>query len=439
MKKGLFYFSVIFALLISLIQCTKIEPDKIAATYWNPDLALPVAYANFGVRDILAYHNEDEIVVIDPNSGALALVYNGDIFSFSAQELLQFNDLSFQQTFSLADFNLPTIPSFNATLSEEISKNIALNINNIDVEMHRMLVESGGLDITITTELKHDINAIISFPYIKRFGTPLSLEASLTYNGAPQQSTSLHLNLADYEFDFTLGGQTVNEIMTNISATIVGTGNGVIGNESLNFNFSISDIQFKNLFGYFGQQDLGLANDTILLRIFDNSTEGYFEFFDPKIKFFFDNELGLPATINFGDIKTINAHTGQEYPLTGFPSSVFIDAPSALGETATTTLFLNSGNTQNLSTIVSPTPKYLYFDASSQSNPQGFQGVLNHIEGNDRLALRTEVELPLLGFAHGFVVVDTMDFKFVEELTSLESVLFRLRVDNGFPVDLLPI
>jgi hypothetical protein len=171
------------------------------------------------------------------------------------------------------------------------------------------------------------------------------------------------------------------------------------------------------------------------MRIFETASTGYFELINPKVKFIVENSFGFPSRINFSEIKTINIATGQEFPLTGFPTVFDVNAPSVMGQTATSTLELNTTNTPNLATVITPVPKYFYFDASAQSNPGGQIANLNFIEADSKFRVRTEVELPLEGLAYGFELKDTVPFNFNEDVSVIESVMFRINVDNGFPVD----
>jgi hypothetical protein len=122
--------------------------------------------------------------------------------------------------------------------------------------------------------------------------------------------------------------------------------------------------------------------------------------------------------------------------LTGYPTVVNIAAPTNMGETATTTLELNTANTGNLNTIISPVPKYFYFEAAAQSNPTGQTATLNFAEDQSALRIKADLELPLEGFAYGFALKDTVEFNLGTDIDMIEYVMFRLIVDNGFPVQL---
>lgn len=420
------------ALLI--VSCKKLEFDKIAQTAWNPNLAVPLAHANFGVYDILAIQDSNDLVVIDNTTGAIALVYKGEIVSFDAQSIVHLNDQNQQANLSLADLNMIPLPAFTGTVSTTNTENINFSTDS-GVELHTVTFKTGSLSLNVSTDLKHDISMVMTFPGLKQNGIPITRTVNLNYTGSTPQTTTANINLANVVADFTVGNTTVNEFVVNCQTTITGTGQSTTGTENIDLGFNLSNLAFENATGDFGQQNLGISQDTILLRLFENATQGYFELVNPKIKFIVDNSFGFPANINFANMKTINVSTGQEYPLTGFPPVLNVNAPASMGQTAVTTLELNTSNTANLTTVISPVPKFFYFEAVAQSNPAGPASPLNFIEADSRFRVRTEIELPLEGLAYGFEVRDTVNFNFSESVSNIESVMFRINVDNGFPVD----
>jgi hypothetical protein len=425
----------LFLLAIGILPaCKKLEFDKLAQNAWNPNLAIPLAHANFGVYDILARQDSTDIVVIDNTTGAIALVYKGEVVSYDAQSIVQLNNQTAQSSLSLADLNLVTLPALNGTISTNNSENITFN-TNAGVEIHTVDFSGGTLNLALSTTLQHDVTAVLTFPDLKLNNVPISRTINLTYTGEVPQTSSISVDLANVIGDFTLGNTTVNTFKVTCQTTITGTGQPVVGNENIQIDFNLSNLAFENVRGYFGQQNLGISNDTILMRIFETASTGYFELINPKVKFIVENSFGFPSRINFSEIKTINIATGQEFPLSGFPTVFDVNAPSVMGQTATSTLELNTTNTPNLATVITPVPKYFYFAATAQSNPGGQTANLNFIEADSKFRVRTEVELPLEGLAYGFELKDTVPFNFNEDVSAIESVMFRINVDNGFPVD----
>lgn len=408
------------------------EFDKIAQTAWNPNLAVPLAHANFGVYDILALQDSNDLVVIEPTTGAIALAYKGELVSVSAQSIVQLPDQNKQTSLSLADINMIAVPSFNATVTTSHTETLTVD-PNAGVELHTLRLKEGMMNLTLSTDLKHDITVVMTFPELKVNNVPVTRTINLTYTGNTPQSGTTSVNLENLLADFTVGNTTVNTFEVDLQVTIAGTGENITGTENVDVNVNLSDMEFENVTGYFGQQNLGISNDTILLKIFQTAMDGYFELVNPKVKFIVENSFGFPARLQFAELKTINMNNGQEYPLTGFPSVLNVNAPASMGQVATTSLELNTSNTANLSTVISPVPKYFYFEAVAQSNPNG-PGPLNFIEDDSKFRVRTEIELPLEGLAYGFEMRDTVDFNFSEDITNISSVMFRINIDNGFPV-----
>lgn len=432
LNKGLASYLCLSILLFA--SCKKMDFDKIAKGAWNPNLAVPLAYANFGVYDILAMKDSNDLVVIDQNTGALALVYKGDVFSVDAESLVNIQDLTVSKSLNFSSLNAIPAAAFNGTVSSNNSE--TLNFNAGTAEIHEVKFKAGVLTMNVSSNLKHDVTCVITFPNMKVNGTPVSTTVSLNYTGTVPTTGTTTVNLSDAVADLTLGNTTFNKMNATMVTTITGSGQPIVGTENVTVGFGFSNMLFENAKGYFGQNNLGITGDTVLLKLFQNSTAGYFELVNPKIRFFADNSFGFPIRMNFSGLKTINISNGNQYPLVGYPTVFNIAAASAMGQSANSLFELNTSNTSNLSTVVSSTPKYFVFSANAQSNPAGNVPPLNFITDTSKLKIRTEVELPLEGSAYGFELKDTVDFNFNEDVSQLETVMFRLNIDNGFPVEL---
>lgn len=430
-------FVLFSAMAILLFGCKKLEFDKIAATAWNPNLAVPLAYSTFGVYDILAVADSTDLVITDPNTGELSLVYRGELYSNTAQEIVQLPNQS--ANFNLTPTDLALVPAISFPSGQTIQASSTDQIQltpNAGVELHALQLKAGNLTIELSTQLKHNVELVLTLPNFTQNGSPITRTITLDYTGAVPQTSSVSINLQDAQADLTLGGTTVNTFEVETSVTVTGTGQPITGTESVSMDLSMAGLEFENATGYFGQQNFAVSNDSILIKLFQNASAGYFELTNPRVDFIIENSFGFPGRLNLSNLKTINANTGQEFPLTGYPSVVNITAPTNMGQVSTTTLQLNSSNTANMNTLVSSVPKYFYFEGSALSNPDGQTSNLNFIEDDSRLRVRGELELPLEGFAYGFALKDTIDFNLGTDIDLIQYVMFRLIVDNGFPVDL---
>ena len=435
------YFLVVFTLvgiLIGSLSCKKLskyDPDKISETSWNPVIAVPLAHADFGVYDILARTDSNELVIIDNTTGEIALVYKGEIVSFEAEEIINIPGVQDQVDFSLADLGLVPVPSFTNTANFSHSEPFVLTPGN-GVEIHTVTFKGGQLNLEFSTDLKHNLTINLTFPEIIKNGSPINETINLNYSGTVPQTIVHSVDLDGAVGDFTVNNTTFNEIIGEYTVTITGTGEEIIGTESIETEISFTDLKYRNATGYFGQQSVGGHADSILIRIFTVSTDGYFELTSPKIRLEMINSFGFPVDVALSNLKTVNENTGQEFILAGYPTPVSIAAPVNFGESETTMLELNSDNTTNLASVITPVPKYFHFEANGISNPDGPTSTLNFIEDTSKFRINAELELPLEGFAYGFTLEDTVEFSFTEDIEEISSVLFRIIVDNGFPVDL---
>ncbi|WP_027418894.1 hypothetical protein [Crocinitomix catalasitica] len=426
-------------LLLLFAGCKKLDPykdlSKITSTSWNPILAVPVAHTEFGVYDILARTDSTDLVIIDPITGEIALTYKGEILSFRAEDLFDIPDFSESLRFSLLDLGpLPAISYSGTATSSETSSLLIEPVAGM--EIHSVTFKSGSLDFSFSTDLKHDLTIEIEIPSLLVGGAPINESFELTYDGDVPQELARSIDLAGAIGDFTLDGMTVNEIEANYSITINGTGEEIVGTESFETSIGFTDINYKNATGNFGMHSLGSYSDSILLRIFNNAIDGYFELTNPKIRLEMINSFGFPVEVNLSDLKTVSEVTGETFVLDGYPSTISIPYPTEFGDDRSYLLELNKTNTTNISTIITPVPKYFHFAASGLANPDGPPVTPNFIEDVSQFKINAEIELPLEGFAHGFQMVDTVEFDFSDDVEEVERVMFRLIINNGFPIDL---
>jgi hypothetical protein len=441
MKKSSFRIHLVIATCIAAttlltMQCKKYDPRKIASTSWNPNLAVPIAYGTFDVYDVFANTDSSDLFIIDPQSGAVALVYRGEVASYAASDIIQLGEFGTVVNFTNTEMALPIGASYSGTSTANNTSALTANVNT-GVELHTMLMKQGNLAISILSDIQHNHTITLTFPELKLGSTALTRTIPVTYTGTTPMVHVENIDLTNYLGNFTKNNTTFNELDVNTTVTINGSGGPVLGTENIQIDLLFSAIDFSNANGYFGQQTVGIDNDTILMRIFENEPDGYFELIDPRVRFTVENSFGFPIQLNFQDLKTIDISAGIEFPLTGFPSTLNIGAPAFVGQVATAVLELNNGNTSNLSTIITPTPKYFFFEAAGISNPAGNAGTLNFITDTSYFRVNAEIELPLEGLAYGFGVGDTSEFSFGENLDNIESLMFRINVNNGFPVQLL--
>ena len=146
MKHKLFIFLMLFNLVFLSGACKKLDrykdTSKISSTSWNPNIAVPLAHATFGVYDILAKTDSSDVVVIDQNTREIALVYKGKVVSFTAEDIIEFPNLSAQFNFLMSDFGIAPIPVYSATANISHTETFTLTPGN-NVEFNTVVFKSG--------------------------------------------------------------------------------------------------------------------------------------------------------------------------------------------------------------------------------------------------------------------------------------------------------
>jgi hypothetical protein len=436
MKKHWKIKSILTLLLITIffVGCKKPDLNKMAGGTWNPNLAVPIGVADFGVYDILASKDSNDLVIINQVTGELALNYKGEIGSVNAQTILQLNNHSQNYSLSPTDFGLSATPSFSSTIPSSNTTPINFPMNGSST-LNTVNLESGALGIDINTSLKHNINLTLTFPDIIIGGSPATKIIQMNYGGSIPQLASSSLNLANSTCDFTANGTASNTLRVIVDATINGTGQNIVGNENFDINFNLTNLVFENATGYFDQQTIVNSSDSILIKIFNNASTGVFNITNPKVKLSVENSFGIPVQMNITNLKSINSVTGTTVNISNSNlNNILISAPTSMGNTSTTLIpELNRVNSSGITTLVSSTPKYFNYTVNATTNPTG--PALNFIEKNSKLVLKAELELPLEGNAYDFALQDTLPFKFSTDVDIIESILFKIKSSNGFPIN----
>jgi hypothetical protein len=428
-----------FLLFIALItSCNKPKTELISGGNWNPNLAIPIGYSDFDIYDILKNHENNEIVIIN-SAGEVALNYDGEISSIKASDVLQLPD----QNISVYGANISTlgivaVPNFSQTFQTTITTPVLLNFPN-SASISTILLESGSLEIDLSTNLKHDVEFQLTFPSIKINGTPVTKTITSNYLGSTPHGSTATVSLNNALVDLTDNNTTTNTLKVTAILKIVGTGNQILGNETINLDLKLKNLAYENVTGYFGQETLSTALDSVLIRIFNSTTAGTFQLTNPKLNFSVINSFGIPLELSINNLKTINVITNQITPISNSNlNAIAISAPLNVGDSTVTNLpQINNSNTTNFNSLINNTPKYLTYSAGVITNPIGQTGTLNHISKNSQLKLKANFELPLEGFAYDFEIKDTLNFNFAENTDQVEQVLFRLISSNGFPMNLL--
>jgi hypothetical protein len=434
-NKSLILSFFLLIILTILVGCRK-KINKVTTSGWNPSVAIPVGEANFVISDLLV--NIDSGIIVSP-LGEMSIEFEENLDSVLATDFISLDDYS--ETFDLTPSGLVAAPIFPNGSTISNSANVSTSYSAPSGVLINTLNFSGGtLNLLVTSTFQHD--AVLNVTINDLFdlaSSPVVRTINLVYSGGGTTTESVSIDLSGYSADFTAGGTLTNSLRASIDATITGTGtpgNPIVGNETIDLSLGLSNLEYENLTGYFGQDPLTSASDSILLKVFQNATsEGDIMFSNPSLTFDIDNSFGVPIDINFGNFESIDSISGESTSLVLSTPSLAINAPLSMGETVNTQLTLNNQNTTNIESILGVNPKYFKYDISAIPNPNGNTGQLNFIESTSKMVVKAKLNLPFEGKAYGLSAKDTLDYSLEgTDISSIKSLLFRFNVDNGFPI-----
>lgn len=399
---------VCLVLLYGITACSIPEIELVdESENWNPDFGIPVLTLALGMEDVLDSIQANDALEIRPDS--LLVVTYKESLTIDVQADIP----------PIPDIPIP-IGSFEQSLPNPTGGDFRLDI--IDIKQ-------GQLHYTISNPHLEPVEVNIQLEDISMGGN--TFEWTFTIPAAPSPTNPIMqegmMDLNGYRLSFQSG------FKTKYTATLVNSGT-TVGLHP--FALELKSLSFTYMEGYFGQFEIEIPQDSLYFGFLDSWEYGEVAFVDPEIKFSFHNTYGVPVEITTDTLafKTFlqgyqpiqSLALGNGLPL-NFPN------PNQVGQAQTTTLTLNSGNS-NVVDVTSGIPYQLDYDLVAEANPGNDMNIINHLTENPFLDIDVEVDIPLYGTAKAFTFESVYDFD-LEGLDDIERGGFKLVAENGFPVD----
>lgn len=399
---------------------------------FNGIYALAMVNSKVTIEDLINNRDERDYVR-DNKNGYLSVVFDTISSSLSVNQYVKIPNVS--ETISLA---VPAIPGFNAipdgTEVALVSNNsLQQSITLAGIELDKIAFESGTLQLDLINSTSHVMNYEIVFPDLKNSaGVPLTV--SQAASGA---STKVSIDLQNYSMDLTGGiAGDFNKLVYKISCKI--TKNGATQPTDIGFKFNVTNIAYKSITGYFGQQSVALPINPLKIDLFKNNTEGKLEVENPSIKISLVSDFRAPIkltlvddkfNVRYNDSKVDNI-TGLPFPYTlqGAPSDAIPFKDSIVSGVIT----------PNIGSIVLKNPTSLEFGINTQLNPNGKTAQRNIIRNTDKIKLTSIFELPLKAKASNFridksIKADIADIKNADSI--IDKVEVKILAENTLPID----
>ena len=415
-----------FAVVLLLASCVK----DVKIKDLEPVIALPLVNSRLDVYDVLARQDSNELVVVDPSSGKLALFYESDPIGFEIADFVSIPNLN--ETFTLqvgSTLNLPA--GTTHTFGDDYSANFSLTGGE---ELYGIDFSGGDLSLNLSSPINSPVDYTISFTSITKNASPISFSGTIN----PGQTSTNNTSLANAIGDFVDNASNPNTFEFTVSFTIQSNGTTINATDGISISLGIANPSYSEIRAFYGQTTIPLLQDSILLKIFRNTDAvGFagtkFRFSNPYIRLRFNNSIDLPLAFNFNQLDAYDVNTGVNTQILGAGVNTFtIPTPTTPGQVATDSLIINQSNS-NVADIISPNEQFIIVDFDATPNPSG--KTINRFYPNSKLNVDAKVVLPLEGYTSGWRIRRNIDFSLSNELDGVTEAAFRFNIENKFPLD----
>ncbi len=311
---------------------------------------------------------------------------------------------------------------------------IALEID--DTELTRIIVKSGGVEITGASTMQDTLKITYEIPTAKLNGVPFSLFLAVP-PAAPGQSTSIteFFDFSNYEIDLTgQNGDTINSLYTTSRGWI--DSSGVITNISLDdsvyTSIEIKDIIPQVAYGKFSTDPI-VGNEEIELDVFQELV-GNFDLAKTEIKIVSENSIGANANLwikSFESKKEIGSIFLNSSQIEGpfIISAATENSDPFLIPTASVNTILLDETNSNIDELIEYQPETFAINYEINVGSQtGFLSRYSKIESD------LQISIPIEFSTAGITMIDTSDLEF-EFPENLNEGSFTLIIENGYPFE----
>jgi hypothetical protein len=443
MKKNrsllLFFLGILFISLFTSCLKGNFKLKKLADSFWEPDVAVPLVNSSMTLKNILKLSSANNNFSI-ASDNFVTLVYRGNLFSLRADEAFKIPDQPINTNYTFPSVSLPSFNALNLQdtlqINPPFTSTFDFNTGSSDSFIDSFTVKNCLFAINLVSTFQQQMLVTINIPDAKKNGVPFSQIVEVPPAGANSIARSVNFNLSDYKIKLQQNGLP-NKLKMIFGFKLIKTNSTISpGHNSMAIVMSLSNISFKNLFGSIGQKLLAPDTDTIPITLFNNGIAGGgISLVNASLDIKISNAFGVPIRATFQKLQGYNPISLTPIinivPL--FNNPLPISTPQQIGQTANSSLLLNSSNS-NITNVLVNLPRFLIYKIDALSNPPPPPApIQNFIEDSSRFKVDVDINIPLEGTLKDLVFQDTIIFKF-QEVEELQSLGLKLFFKNGFPI-----
>ncbi|MFT5845054.1 MAG: hypothetical protein ACI8QW_000930 [Saprospiraceae bacterium] len=423
-----------FIALSLVITGCKDDFEDLEFEDWKPIIAIPLVSSEITVDDVLTELNHPEEVLILEN-GLVALNYKGELFSLSAESILDIPDQDFSESVALGVAEALLLDNSGTFSAPPVNYPFNIDLSPADVSVAEIKFLSGSLTMSMTRQQDEGVTgSVMVLELVDENGDSPSFDFSGTSAvGVPEE---ISVDLTGYKLNPLMDFS--NQI--TLSASMVFSNNDMntaMAGDFLSLEMSFSGLTFDHIIGDFGDLTISADTDSISIDLFENIQGGSFALTNAIFNLTVTNSFGFPSNIELGQVVSINENTGVQTPL--ILDDISLQGQQELGGAPEVGIFSFDNENSDVTSLFDPAPLLVVFNITAESNPDGTPPPddLNFITSESSFDVGIDLILPLEGYALNVFVTDTIpatiSFDAYEEVDSIE---FKIQMDNTFPLDI---
>ena len=427
--------------IIFLNNC--IRKDEFSG-YGNPDVYdasgyTPIIKSSLTLRGAINNHVSigRDSLLDSLSDGSYFFSYKDSLVSQTADSLISFDPVTVSQKTSIPGFPFP-VPLPTDSVISYIDTIQFDNINFAsDVTLLYLLLKNGTIGMDVSSALKQNLSYKITFFSIintAQNNKPLEISGAFNF---PYTSNSTSNNLTDYKIVMSEKGLPITSVKARIELKISSSGQVMSTSpQDVNFTFSVSNLKFKRLVGQIRNLDFPSKSQETQINVFNNELINKIKFADPSVKFSFENSLGVPISVNLGEIEAIHGASSIKLAYNNSDTlpnfSLKYPDTTQFGQSVKSSVTINKANCTNLIDFLYSTPDRLKYSIGGKI---GSSTGYHFIEDVSKIKVKYELKVPIYGSISDMSISSKIGYKFPADNLQLDSLVFKTKITNKVPIN----
>ncbi|UXX80695.1 hypothetical protein N7E81_06235 [Reichenbachiella carrageenanivorans] len=415
----------------------ELDFDDIEVPLYTPDASIPIGQTTYTIKDLIDKLDDPNLLITEDNSKLLAITYLDTTYFDDYAQVIVLQDVSNPGIISPNLADIPVSPSNQDIVIPTQTLTFEYTSPNNE-ELDSVKYSTGTITLDITNQYQSELEYELTLTDIVNLdtGAPMILSGTVPGNSSNQATQDL-TNHKTIIVQVPGTGNT-NFFSGVFDSTLkVKTGEGVSSTDFIDYTLSITNADFSEIYGWFGDKTINIENQTVDMGFFEDLSENSLSFNAPQVSFYISNGFGVPMGLNMGGISSTNSKgttVNLSGDITASPQLVRAPSTTQVGTSLSSIIRTNETNS-NLRELfaISPTSFNIDLTAGSNYNNANDQD-RNFVSSTSEVEVVTEINLPLdvklEGLSRNFGTgIEAFDFE------DADTIRLILTTHNELPLE----